>query len=123
MGAAGLLLGLKGQDTEADIWWTVLIVLWFASIGYGFGSIFGQKRPTRRVIIYWAATMALVAPFWALPIAAAIRPDLPNLPFGRQATVATIGALVGALFGLLFGNIHLRRLRRSSLASHSGAVV
>jgi hypothetical protein len=122
MGAAGLILGLKGEDTQADVWWTVLIVLWFATIGYGLGSIFDQKRPTKRLVIYWAATMALVAPFWALPVAAAIQPDLPNLPFGRQATVGIVGALVGALLGFFVGVIHLSRLRRRSQASHSGAI-
>jgi hypothetical protein len=122
MAVAGLLLGLKGQDTPADAWWTALIALWFASIGYGLGSIFGQKRPTKRLIIYWAATLALVAPFWALPVGAAILPDLPNLPFRQQATAGAIGALIGALFGVLAGTIHLRRLRRTSPGSHSGAV-
>jgi branched-subunit amino acid permease len=114
MGAAGLLLGLKGQDTQTGVGWTVLIVLWFASIGYGLGSIFDQKHPSKRLVVYWAITLALVAPFLALPVGAAIQPDLANLPFRQQAPVGAIGVLVGALFGVFVGTIHLRRLRRQS---------
>jgi hypothetical protein len=118
MGVVGLFLGLKGQDTGADAWWTAFIVFWFATLGYCIGSIFDQKRPTQRLILYWAATLALVAPFWALPVAGSIQPDLPNLPFRQQATAGAVSAVFGAVFGALVGTIHLRRLRGRSERSH-----
>jgi hypothetical protein len=121
MAIAGLLLGLKGQDTRSDVWWTALIVLWFACIGYGLGSIFDQKSPTRWLLVYWAVTLALVAPFFALPIGAAMLPDLFNVP-RQQVGAGVLGALVGGFLGLVAGTIHSRRLRRSSRASRSGAI-
>lgn len=121
LASIGLLLGLKGQDTADDAKWTVLTVLWFACIGYGIGNIFDQKHASKRVIAYWAMTLALVGPLWFLPLAATIFPRIPNLPLGDQAAVGVIGVLFGALFGILFGRIHLRRLRRSTHASESGS--
>jgi hypothetical protein len=115
LGLCGLYLGGKGNGLLG----IGLGSLWFAGIGYGIGSIFDQKRPTKLLVIYWAATLALAAPFWALPVAALILPDLPNLPFRQQATAGAIGALIGALLGVLFGTIHLRRLRQRSISSVS----
>jgi hypothetical protein len=119
MGIAGLLLGLKGQDTPGDLWWTALIVIWAATIGYGFGSIFDQKVPTRRLVIYWVATLALVGSFFGLLVGAGMRP-YASIP--QRTADGAMGALTGALFGLLFGTMQLRRLRRKSKASHGGAV-
>lgn len=119
MGAAGLLLGLKGQDTVSDVWWTAVIVVWAASIGYGFGAIFDQKHPTKRVVIYWAATLALVGSFFGLLIGAGVQPYASAV---QQTIAGAIGALAGTLFGLLLGTIQMRRLRRRSRASHSDAV-
>ena len=122
MGSAGLLLGFKGQDTPSDAWWTVLIAIWFAGIGLGLGSIFDQKHPKKRIIVYWAATLGLIAPFWSLPIGWAIRPGLANLSFGQQAIAGVIGILIGTLLGVIAGIVHLKRLHRRSPSSHSGAV-
>jgi len=118
MGTAGLLLGLKGQDTPSDVWWTVLGTIWGASIGYGFGSIFDQKHPTKRVVTYWATTLTLVGSFFGLVIGAGVQ---PYASVAQRIVAGAIGALAGTLFGLLFGTMQLRRLRRRSLASHSGA--
>jgi hypothetical protein len=119
MGTAGLLLGLKGQDTPSDVWWTVLGTIWGASIGYGFGSIFDQRRATKRVVIYWAGTLALVGLFFGLVIGAGVQ---PYASLAQRIVAGAIGGLVGTLFGVLFGTMQLRRLRRRSIASQSGAV-
>src|SRR5260370_11023635 len=74
LGIGGLFLGLKGQDTSGDMWTTALGGIWGGSIGYGFGTIFDQKNPTKRIVIYWAATLALVGPFFGLLIGAAMQP-------------------------------------------------
>ena len=113
MGVGGLLLGLKGQDTPGDAWWTALIVIWAASTGYGFGAIFDQKHPTKRLVIYWAATLALVGSFFGLLIGAGVQ---PYASIAQRTVHGAIGALVGALFGLLFGTVQLKRLRRKSQA-------
>jgi hypothetical protein len=119
MGLAGLLLGLKSQDTPGDIWWTTLIVIWAASIGYGFGAIFDQKHPTSRLVIYWAATLGLMGCFFGLLLGAGMQ---PYASVAQRTLHAAIGALAGALFGFLFGRMQLRRLRRRAQAPHSGTV-
>jgi peptidoglycan/LPS O-acetylase OafA/YrhL len=111
MGIGGLLLGLKGQDTAEDIWWTVLIVLWAASIGFGFGAIFDQKHPTKRLVIYWVGTLALVGCFFGLVLGAGIQ---PYATITERCLHGSIGAFAGALLGFLFGTTQLKRLRRSA---------
>jgi len=64
MGLAGFLIGGKGGGIEG-IW---LGSLWGAGIGYGFGSIFDQNSPTKRIVVYWSVTLALVALFFGLLI-------------------------------------------------------
>lgn len=119
MGTVGLLLGLKGQDTPSDIWWTALGTIWGASIGYGLGTIFDQDRPTRHLVIYWAATLALVGLFFGLLIGAGVQ---PYASVAQRTVAGLVGALAGVLFGLFVGNMQLRRLLRKSQGSHSGTV-
>lgn len=105
MALVGLFLGLKGQDTVSDVPITLLITVWTASIGYGFGTIFSQKRPSRRLPIHWAATGALVAPFFGLLLWVAMHPFSTTI----QLTVAAvISALIGAPIGLAIGFLQLR---------------
>jgi hypothetical protein len=111
MGAAGLLLGAKGYGTPSDLWPTALIVIWAASIGFGFGSIFDQKRPTKRVVIYWAATLALVGAFFGVLIGAGFQ---LYASAAGVVLLGAIGALADALFGLFFGKVQLGRMRRGS---------
>jgi uncharacterized membrane protein len=114
MAAAGLLLGLKGQDTAADIWVTVFITLWFASIGFGIGSIFNQNKPSKWVVVYWAGTLALVFPFLSLALAAATLTGFPDFSDRQQIAVGILGAFVGAILGVFAGKLNLKRLRRRS---------
>ncbi len=119
MGIAGLLLGLKGQDTPADVWWTALGTIWGASIGYGLGTIFDEKRPTKRLVTYWAVTLALVGPFFGLLIDAGVQ---PYASVTQRTIVGAISALAGTLSGLLVGTMQSRRLRRGFQDSHPGTV-
>jgi hypothetical protein len=119
MGTVGLLLGLKGQDTPSDIWWTALGTIWGASIGYGLGTIFDQDRPTRHLVMYWAATLALVGLFFGLLIGAGVQ---PYASVAQRTVAGLVGTLAGVLFGLFVGNMQLRRLLRKSQGSHSGTV-
>jgi hypothetical protein len=95
---------------------SVIGLIWGASIGYGFGTIFDQRSPTKWLVIYWATTLALVGPFFGLIVGAG--------GSDAQLVVAVgTGALGGMLFGLLVGTIQLRRLRRKCHSSESTSVV
>ncbi len=111
MGIGGLVLGLKSQDTPEDVWWTVLIVIWAASIGYGFGTIFDKKHPTKRLVIYWAGTLGLVGGFFGLLVGAGVR---PYATVAEQALHGGIGAFAGALSGFLVGTTQVKRLRQKA---------
>jgi hypothetical protein len=91
MATAGVFLGLKGQDTPEDVFGTALIVLWFASIGFGLGGVFSQKTPSKWIVINWAITLAAVFPFVVLASAAALMPTWPRLPYAQQVGSASLG--------------------------------
>jgi len=114
VGFAGFLFGgILGLNTGS-----IIGLVWGSSIGYGFGSIFSQTRPTKWIIAYWGATMALVGPIFSLQASAEIFVD-PTL--GQDISAAVIGAVGGALIGFLIGVIQLWRLRSKSQA-HSNSV-
>ena len=108
MSIIGLVLGLKGQDTSADDRWTVVAVVWAASIGFGLGTVFDQKQPTRRLVLYWAGTLALIGPFFGLLLGAGLQPYAST---AQEVFHGVIGAVTGSLFGLLIGTVQLRRFR------------
>jgi hypothetical protein len=56
----GLFIGVKAGAMKGAI----LGAIWAAGVGVGFGTIFSERRPTKLFIAYWAATLALVGPFW-----------------------------------------------------------
>jgi hypothetical protein len=86
--------------------------LWGASIGLGFGTIFEQKQLRKRIIFYWAATMALVGTFFGLLI----------LNQFSSFVAGGAGALTGTLLGTLFGIMHLSLFRRRSKISRSNVL-
>src|ERR1700737_3285960 len=71
-----------------------IFTIWGGCIGYGFGNIFDQRTPTRRLIIYWAVTLGSVG-----SLLFAIVP-LRFLP-AQVGVTAGIGALVGMLVGTI----------------------
>lgn len=96
-------------------------LIWGASIGFGFGSIFDQTHATKRVIAYWGATIALVGPFFSLIFGGGVFPYDDSVV--QQIAIGAIGAAVGGLFGVLLGIVQLKRLRRRLQGSQSRAVV
>jgi hypothetical protein len=113
VGLGGFFVGGKMNGFEGS----VIGFVWGASIGFGFGSIFAQMHTTKRVVVYWGVTMALVGPFFGLIIGAAF---LSYDSVVHEIIAGGIGAAVGMLFGLLIGVIHLKRLRVHDHASGEG---
>jgi len=115
VGLAGLFIGGKVGGGVG----VIIGLIWGACIGSGFGAIFTQTMPTKRLVVYWAATLMLVGPFFGIVAYAAPRPYVST---GQLAAAGVVGAAVGALFGSLIGTIQLSRLRRKSHTSHSDSV-
>jgi hypothetical protein len=94
-------------------------LIWGAGIGFGFASIFDQTHATKRVVVYWGATIALVGPFFGLIIGAAVFPYDSVI---QEVVAGGVGAAVGMLFGFLFGAIHLKHLRGKVQSPQPGSV-
>ncbi len=103
VGFAGFIIGGIGAMTRGS----AVGLVWGASIGYGFGSIFDQRQPTMWLVVYWGFTLSLIGPFFGLVIGAK-----PDYSFSDQAVSGGTGAAVGMVLGLIFGAIHRSRLRR-----------
>lgn len=93
----GLFLALKGQDVQVNVTEMAIGGIWGAAIGYGIGSIFDQRRPGRRLIIYWAVTLALLGLFFG-----------PLLSVASFVVRQALGCMIGALVGVLLGIVHLK---------------
>jgi hypothetical protein len=107
VGLGGFLIGGKGGGLQGS----VLGLMWGGSIGYGFGSIFDQKHPTKLLVVSWAATLALVGIFFGLLIGAGLQLDRSDAQITMDGAV---GAAVGTLLGVLVGTIQSRRFGRTS---------
>jgi hypothetical protein len=105
VGLAGFLIGGSGSGIEG-IW---LGSLWGAGIGYGFGSIFDQTSPTKRIVAYWSFTLALVALFFGLLIGGGARPNPSN---SYLTWVGVSSSLAGALLGSAIGAAQFARFKR-----------
>jgi hypothetical protein len=90
-----------------------IFTLWGCSIGYGFGTIFGQVVPRKILILYWIITLALGALLFS-----------GFVPFDSYVAKLPTAAAIGALVGALVGTVHLRQLRRKfQAASKQGGTV
>jgi hypothetical protein len=116
VGFGAFFIGGKGGGVGGS----VIGLIWGASIGYGFGTIFDQKSPTKWLVIYWATTLALVGPFFGLLVGAGM---LPYASDAQLVVAGGTGALAGMLFGLLVGTTQLKRLRRKCRGSDSASGV
>ena len=85
---AGFFIGGKGGGLTGS----GLGLLWGGSIGYGFGSIFDQTRPTKWLVVYWGVTLALIGPFFGLIVGAK-----PDYSLSDQAVSGGIGAAAPSL--------------------------
>jgi len=106
----GLFLGWTGQGMNLDLGKVAIATLWAGAIGYGFGSIFDQRHPGTRLIIYWGITLALLGLFFG-----------PLLPGASFFVGQVLGGLIGALIGTLFGIVHLKVAKRKLQARGVGA--
>jgi len=93
----GLFLALKGQGAYLNAGELITGGVWGAAVGFGFGSIFDQRRPGKKLIAYWAFTLALLGPFFG-----------PLLPLGSFVVRQALGSGIGLLVGALLGTAHLR---------------
>jgi hypothetical protein len=115
VGFVGFFIGGSGGGVRGS----ALGLLWGSSIGFGFGSIFGQEHHTKRVVLYWGVTLALTGIFFGLVIGAGF---FPYDSVVQLIAAGTIGAAAGMLLGSLIGIIQLKRLRRKSLTPSSRSV-
>ena len=70
-----------------------MVTVWFAAIGFGFGSIFAKDHPSKGLLLfYWAFSLGLVAMIFSGFVPAA------KLPV-QVAVAGTIGALLGLIVG------------------------
>lgn len=106
------LLGFWGgwyaQGYPLNFVMLAVFTIWAGCIGFGFGSIFSEHRSRRR-IIYWAATFALIVPPPALVI------PLPSI-----ALRLSIGVSLGVLLGTLLGTLQALLTRRKSQTRNPG---
>ena len=113
VGLAGFFVGGKAGGAPG----AVIGLIWGASVGFGFGAIFCEQRPTKLLILYWALTLGFLGPFLGAVIEAVPRPYVSE----TQLFIAGgFGALAGATLGVVAGLIQWKiRLRR---AQHLHAV-
>lgn len=101
----GFSFGWFGQGYPFNFAMLAVFTVWGACIGFGFGSIFAQRSPSSRHIVYWAITLALVGSL--------LFPLVPlRFVFGQVA----VAALFGAVVGLLAGSLHMKLAERKARA-------
>jgi len=113
VGFSGFYIGGMGGGLAG----AVAGFVWGAGIGYGLGSIITNKQATKRVVVYWGLTLALIGTFFGLVIGAPPEPSL-----AKEIVAGALGAAVGALLGSLIGIIHLWSLRRKTQVPPLGPV-
>jgi|ERR1700733_1449570 len=98
MAVGGFAIGWQDQGSRLETEHVLMITVWFAAIGFGFGSIF-TKRPPRKwlLVFYWVFTLGLVAMIFSGFVPAA------NLP-----TQAAIAGIIGALLGMVVGVLQVK---------------
>lgn len=105
VGLAGLFIGGKAGGRVG----VIIGLIWGACIGFGFGAIFTQTMPTKRLVAYWVVTLMLVGPFFGVLVYAVPRPYVST---AQLAAAGVVGAVAGALLGLALGALQLKRMRR-----------
>jgi hypothetical protein len=105
VGLAGLFIGGHAGGRVG----LIIGLIWGACIGSGFGAIFSQTMPTKRLVVYWTVTLMLVGPFFGVVVYAAPRPYVSRV---QLMVAGVVGAAAGALFGLALGASQLKLMRR-----------
>jgi hypothetical protein len=97
MAVAGFAIGWQDQGIRLDPSHVITLTVWFALIGYGFGSIFAKRLPKWTLLVHWALTMALVGSIFA-----------PFVPFTYYPAQVAVAGLVGALLGVVMGFVQIK---------------
>ena len=95
LAVGGFAIGWQDQGGRLEPQHVVMVTVWFAAIGFGFGSIFAKHRPSKGLFMfYWAFTLGLVAMIFSgfVPVA--------NL-IVQVAVAGTIGTLLGLIVGVV----------------------
>jgi membrane associated rhomboid family serine protease len=103
LAVGGFALGWQDQGGRLEPQHVLLVTVWFAAIGFGFGSIFSKRRPSNWLLVcYWAFTLGLVAVIFS--------GFVPLASFPAQAAVAgAIGGLLGGAVGFAQWKLSERR--------------
>jgi hypothetical protein len=91
LGLGGFGLAWQSQGIRFELGRVLLVTVWFALIGYGFGRIFdtGHKLPKKFFVLWWSGTLALIGPIFSGFV------PLPWPP-AQICVAGAVGALVGA---------------------------
>lgn len=93
LAVGGFALGWQDQGGRLEPQHVLLVTVWFAAIGFGFGSIFAKYRPSKGLFVfYWAFTLGLVAMIFSGFVPASYLP-----------TQVAIAGATGVLLGLIVG--------------------
>jgi hypothetical protein len=93
----GFYFSWSGQGVDVDLRQVAIGTAWAGCVGYGFGTIFEQRAPGKRIIFYWAATLLLIGVFFG-----------PLLPVPSFIVRQVIGGVIGTLTGILVGIVQLK---------------
>ena len=106
LAVAGFAIGWKDPGVRPDPRHVVIVAVWFCCSGFGFGSIFGKRRPRKALFLfYWVLTLALVSAIFS--------PFVPLTPFvERLAFASAAGALLGGAVG--FAQLKFSTARQSA---------
>lgn len=118
MAIAGFAIGWLYQGSGIEhryivvVTFWIIFTIWFAMIGFGFGSIFAKPRPKNGLFVfYWATTIALVAEVFAGFVPLAFFP-------AKLAVAGAAGALLGGIFG--FAQLKFSDRQQNSERSMNG---
>ncbi len=93
LAVGGFALGWQDQGGRSEPQHVLLVTVWFAAIGFGFGSIFAKRRPRKGLFVfYWAFTLGLVAIIFS-----------GFVPAANVTTQVVVAGTIGALLGLIVG--------------------
>jgi hypothetical protein len=100
---AGFWFGWLGQGKPSDLVLLPILTIWGGCVGYGMGSIFDQRTPTKRLVVYWSLTTGLATSVL-----------FPLIPLRFPPIQLGVAFVIGAFVGLFCGTVHLRLARRRS---------
>lgn len=107
----GFWFGWFAQGYPFNFGLLALLTLWGGCIGFGTGSIFDQRTPAKRLVLYWSITTALVSLIL-----------FPLMPFRFVPFQIAAAFVTGALVGVFIGTAHLKLSQSKSQSIHPSHV-